>query len=112
NELFASIEETPLAAASMAQVHRATLADGTPIVLKILRPGTEERSMADLDILRTLAEFAEAHLKNAGFSPTGVVREFARELKREVDLTYEGRNTDTLRDAFIDDDGVRIPEVH
>jgi ubiquinone biosynthesis protein len=111
-ELFASIEETPIAAASMAQVHRAVLANGTPIVLKILRPGTEERTQADLEILTTLAEFAESHFTNVGFHPSDVVREFARELKREVDFTYEARSTDTLRRAFADDPHVRFPEVH
>ncbi|MFO0829158.1 MAG: AarF/UbiB family protein [Phycisphaerales bacterium] len=112
SELFSSIEETPIAAASMAQVHRATLADGTPIVLKILRPGAEERTQADLEILRTLAEFAEAHLQPSGFNPRDVVREFARELKREVDLTYEGRSTDRLREAFDDDPFVEFPQVY
>lgn len=111
-ELFASIEEMPIAAASMAQVHRAVLADGTPIVLKILRPGTQERTQADLEILTTLAEFAESHFTNVGFHPSDVVREFARELKREVDFTYEARSTDTLRRAFADDPNVRFPEVH
>jgi ubiquinone biosynthesis protein len=111
-EIFASIDETPLAAASMAQVHRATLVDGTPLVLKILRPGTEERTQADLEILRTIADFIESHLKNTGFSPRDVVREFARELKREVDFTYEGRSTDRLRTAFEDDPNVEFPEVH
>jgi len=110
--LFASIEETPIAAASMAQVHRATLADGTPVVLKILRPGTEERTQADLEILQTFAEFAEAHLKNSGFSPRDVVHEFGRELKREVDLTYEGRSTDRLRRAFESDPNVEFPVVY
>ncbi|MDZ4754624.1 MAG: AarF/UbiB family protein [Phycisphaerae bacterium] len=111
-ELFLSIEPVPIAAASMAQVHRATLADGTPVVLKILRPGTEERTQADLEILRTLADFADAHLTNTGFNPRDVVREFARELKREVDLTYEGRSTDRLREAFEDDPNVEFPLVH
>ncbi len=111
-ELFASIDETPIAAASMAQVHRAVLADGKPVVLKILRPGTEERTQADLEILTTLAEFGESHFTNVGFHPSDVVREFARELKREVDFTYEARSTDTLRRAFAGDPTVRFPAVH
>jgi ubiquinone biosynthesis protein len=111
-ELFASIDETPIAAASMAQVHRAVLADGTPVVLKVLRPGTEERTQADLEILSTLAGFVENHFTNVGFHPTDVVREFARELKREVDFTYEARSTETLRRAFADDPTVRFPKVH
>lgn len=111
-EVFASIEEVPLAAASMAQVHRAKLADGTPVVLKVLRPDAEDVTRADLEILETLAAFAEAHMANTGFSPGDVVREFARELKREVDFTYEGRSTDKLRIAFEDDPHVRFPKVY
>lgn len=111
-EIFRSIEEAPIAAASMAQVHRARLADGTSIVLKILRPGTEDRTRADLEILQSLANLVQNHFATAGFHPTDVVREFARELKREVDFTYEGRSTDRMRDAFLDDPTVRFPKVY
>jgi ubiquinone biosynthesis protein len=109
--LFASIEEEPIAAASMAQVHRAILSDGRPVVLKILRPGTEQRTQADLEILTTIAGFVENHFANVGFRPSDVVREFAREIKREVDFTNEARSTDMLRRAFADDPNVRFPEV-
>ena len=112
DEVFASIEAEPLAAASMAQVHRATLTDGTPVVLKVLRPDAEEVTRSDLEILRAVASFAEAHLASTGFSPSDVVREFARELKREVDFTFEGRSTDTLRKAFEDNPRVRFPKVY
>jgi ubiquinone biosynthesis protein len=106
------VEEEPLAAASMAQVHRATLADGTGVVLKILRPGIEEVTASDMEILSTLAEFAEAHFSNLGYSPKEVVQEFARELKKEVDLTHEGRATDRLRSYFEKDEQVRFPRVY
>ncbi|MBS0198629.1 MAG: AarF/ABC1/UbiB kinase family protein [Planctomycetes bacterium] len=112
SDVLSHVEEAPIAAASMAQVHRATLVDGTPVVLKILRPGTEELTQSDLEILRTLAEFAQTHLANTGFSPADVVREFARELKREVDFTFEGRSTDRLREAFAEDPNVRFPKVY
>jgi ubiquinone biosynthesis protein len=111
-DLFASIDEEPLAAASMAQVHRARLGNGTPIVLKVLRPGTEERTQSDLEILQTLATFVESRFAISGFHPTDVVREFARELKREVDFTYEGRSTERLGEAFADDPTVRFPKVY
>lgn len=111
-EVFRSIDEKPLAAASMAQVHRAVLKDGTRIVLKVLRPGTEELTTADIEVMRSLAQFAENYFANLGYSPTEVVSEFARELKREVDLTYEGRATDRMRRAFEDDPCVRFPLVY
>lgn len=112
NKLFKKIEKVPLAAASMAQAHRATLQDGSKIVLKVLRPGIREVTEADMDVLRTLAEIAESHFANLGYSPIEVVNEFARELAREVDMTHEGRATDRLRGYFEDDDGVVFPMVY
>jgi len=112
DELFKSIQAKPLAAASMAQAHRATLSDGTKVVLKILRPGIQETTEADMEILGTLAELAESHFNDLGFSPTEVVKEFARELAKEVDMMYEGRSTDRLRAYFEGDDGVVFPMVY
>lgn len=112
NEVFASIDEEPLAAASIAQVHRARLSDGTPVVLKIMRPEAEDVTRSDLEILRAVASFAESHLAAVGFSPVDVVREFARELRRELDFTFEGRSTDTLRRTFESNPNVRFPAVY
>src|SRR6185503_6374345 len=86
--------------------------DGARIVLKILRPGIREVVAADLDILRTLSELAEAHFADLGYSPTEVVNEFAREIGKELDLTHEGRSTDRLRGYFDDDDAVVFPKVY
>src|SRR6185295_7742228 len=108
--LFRSIGKKPIAAGSMAQVHHARLHDGTRIVLKILRPGIREITTIDMEILHSLAEFVEAHFKNQGYSPTEVVREFAKELKHEVDLMYEGRSTERLGSLFEDDPGVIFPK--
>ncbi|MDY7108130.1 MAG: AarF/ABC1/UbiB kinase family protein [Planctomycetota bacterium] len=110
-ELFDSIEEEPLAAASIAQVHRAVLRGGRPIVLKVLRPGIRDKIASDMDILRRIAEFAEAHFSNLGYSPTEVVDQFSRELKTEIDLTHEARAADRLRRNFIDNEHVHFPEV-
>jgi ubiquinone biosynthesis protein len=110
--LFRSIQKKPLAAASMAQVHRARLRDGTRIVLKVLRPGIREITTTDMEILRALAEVAESHFSNLGYSPTEVVSEFAKELKKEVDLTYEGRSTERLRNFFEGDPDIIFPRVY
>ena len=120
--LFESIDETPLAAASMAQVHRAVGRDGRKVVLKILRPDAERIVEADMDILRMLAGFMEHRFKDLAYSPTEVVREFSEELAREVDLEHEGRACDRFADLFRPDeekptDGpatarVRFPKVH
>ncbi|MBK9188614.1 MAG: AarF/ABC1/UbiB kinase family protein [Phycisphaerales bacterium] len=111
-ELFKEIEHEPIGSASMAQVHRAVLADGTSIVLKILRPGIREVTQTDMEVMRTLAEFAEARLSNLGYSPIEVVNEFARELEREVDLRHEGRSTERLRRQFVLDESVSFPKVY
>ncbi len=110
--LFTSIQKKPLAAGSMAQVHRARLRDGTRIVLKVLRPGIREVTTVDMEILHSLAQLVEAHFANLGYSPTEVVNEFAKELKREVDLVYEGRSTERLGLLFEGDPEVVFPKVY
>ncbi len=123
DEVFESIEETPIAAASMAQVHRAVGRCGTRVVLKILRPDAERIVAADMDILKFLAGFVEHRFKDLAYSPTEVVREFAEELSREVDLEHEGRSCDRFNELFHPDphapalegvaaSRVRFPRVH
>ncbi|MEC8733889.1 MAG: AarF/ABC1/UbiB kinase family protein [Planctomycetota bacterium] len=112
DEIFASIEEKPIAAASMAQAHRATLASGEQVVLKILRPGIEETLLADMEILRFIASVVDDYFENMGFEPVEVADEFARELKREIDLLQEGRSTENLKNAFSDDPEIDFPKVY
>ncbi|MED5506362.1 MAG: AarF/UbiB family protein, partial [Planctomycetota bacterium] len=112
DDIFASIEEKPIAAASMAQAHRATLASGEQVVLKILRPGIEETLLADMEILRFIASVVDDYFENMGFEPVEVADEFARELKREIDLLQEGRSTENLKNAFSDDPEIDFPKVY
>ncbi len=112
SKVFKSIDPKAIAAASMAQVHRAVLKDGTHVVLKVLRPGIREQTESDMEIMRTLAHWAEAHFANMGYSPVEVVNEFARELAKEVDLTHEGRATERFRDQFKEEPGVVFPKVY
>lgn len=109
---FLRIDPKPLAAASMAQVHAATLADGTDVVLKILRPGIDEVIAADLQLMRWLAGLAEAHLANLGFDAPQVVEEFARQLERETDLHVEAESTQRMAADFADHDGIAFPAVY
>jgi ubiquinone biosynthesis protein len=111
DELFDSIEEEPLAAASIAQVHRAVLAGGERIVLKVLRPGIEEVIASDMDILHVIAEFAESHFSDLPYSPTEVVDQFSRELSRETDMMHEARSADRMRRGFQDNDAVTFPKI-
>ncbi|RLT02710.1 MAG: AarF/ABC1/UbiB kinase family protein [Planctomycetota bacterium] len=112
DEYFQSIDEVPLAAASIAQVHRAVLKDGTHVVLKIVRPGIEETIESDIDILTELARLTENRISELGYSPKETVREFQQELTREVDLIYEGRSTDRFRQNFADDPKIHFPIVY
>jgi ubiquinone biosynthesis protein len=110
--LFRSIQKKPLAAGSMAQIHRARLRDGTRIVLKFLRPGIKDTIAVDMEILHSIAELAESHFSNLGYSPTEIVNEFAKELKRETDMMQEGRSTERLRLQFEDDPEIVFPQVY
>jgi len=112
DEYFQSIDEVPLAAASIAQIHRAVLKDGTHVVLKIVRPGIEETIESDIDILTELARLTENRISELGYSPKETVREFQQELAREVDLIYEGRSTDRFRQNFADDPKIHFPIVY
>jgi ubiquinone biosynthesis protein len=111
-EAFASVEPTPLAAASIGQVHAAKLPDGADVVIKVQRPGVERLIEEDLAILTDLAGLAERRLRWARrFDLTGLVSEFAWTLRGELDYIREGHNAERLALIFADDPAVRIPRV-
>ncbi|HEB60290.1 MAG TPA: AarF/ABC1/UbiB kinase family protein [Phycisphaeraceae bacterium] len=112
DEVFSSIESDALAAASVAQVHRAVLKDGTKVVIKVLRPEIRKTIESDMEALSALAHFVERHFAERGYSPTEVVNEFSRELQKELDLTHEGRAADRFRRYFADDERVYFPRVY
>ncbi|HWJ70924.1 MAG TPA: AarF/ABC1/UbiB kinase family protein [Sphingobium sp.] len=110
---FATFETAPLAAASMAQVHRATLADGRDVVLKIRRPGIRPRVEADLRLLGELARTIESASAQARrFGPQALLRQLAEAMLAELDFTHEGRNADRLRADFAGETRVVIPQIH
>jgi ubiquinone biosynthesis protein len=112
-EVFGTLEREPIAAASIAQVHRAQLANGTPVILKIRRPGIAAKIEADLRILGHLARFAERELPDARhYRPVQVVDQLRRSLGRELDLAVEARNTERFARNFADDPNVLIPQVY
>jgi len=110
--LFATIQEVPFAAASMAQVHRATMLTGEQVVLKVLRPGNRQRVEDDVSLLEGIAQVVEQHFSDLGYSPIEVAKEFSRELLREVNLVQEGQSTERLRRYFEDDEEVSFPKVY
>jgi len=112
-EVFAEFNPLPLAAASIAQVHRAMLKDGTPVVVKIRRPGIEEVVRADLRILEHAAKLLESEMPEARrYDPVHIVSQFRRSLNRELDLAKEARNIDQFARHFADDPLVKIPRVY
>ena len=113
DRLFADLEREPFGAASIAQVHRAKLADGTPVVIKVRRPGIEAKIEADLRILEHLAQLVENELPEARrYQPVRVVDEFRRSLMRELDLANEARNVERFARNFRDDPYILIPRVY
>jgi ubiquinone biosynthesis protein len=112
DQLFSSIEETALAAASIAQVHRATMKDGTPVVIKVLRPGARALIEEDMALVESLAQILEQYFSDLGYSPTAVAKEFSRELLKEINFVIEGQSTERLRRYFEDDDNISFPKVY
>ncbi|MFI4882250.1 MAG: ABC1 kinase family protein, partial [Phycisphaerales bacterium JB064] len=112
SERFASIEYGSMAAGSIAQAHKAVLKDGTPVVLKVLRPNIEEVIEADLEIMATLAEFIEERFADLGYSPVQVVDQFRRQVRREIDLELERRSMARMAAAFDEDERVVFPKVY
>jgi len=110
---FGSIETAPLAAASIAQVHRATLMNGDEVILKIRRPGIRKNIEADLRLMARLAEVIELEVPEfRQFKPTETVRQFSRSLQRELDLAAECRNAERMASCFADDPNIVIPKVY
>lgn len=108
-ELFAEIDPVPLAAASIAQVHAARMADGREVVIKVQRVGIAAQIAADLDILSGLAAIAARHPVLAAYRPTEVVRQFRRTILRELDFAHERRNLEEFLRRFDGEDEVRFP---
>jgi len=112
-ELFSSFDPTPIAAASIAQVHRARLLSGEDVVVKVRRPGIQDQVETDIEALMLLAIVAERHIANSEiYDPTGQVRELARTIRREMDLSLEGRTIERFAANFAGDRTLYFPRVH
>jgi ubiquinone biosynthesis protein len=112
-ELFGSFDESPLAAASIAQVHAATLKDGREVVVKVLRPGMRQLIERDLEVLYALAGLAERYWPEAGrLRPREVVEEYEKTILDELDLMREAANASQLKRNFGSSPLLHVPEVH
>jgi ubiquinone biosynthesis protein len=112
-EIFSSFDETPLAAASVAQVHRATLKDGRRVVLKIQRPNIERTIDTDLNIAEWLAELIEQRIPEVQrYNPSGIVKEFRKSIVKEIDFEREAYNMKRFARNFRQDPNVYVPKVY
>ncbi len=112
-DLFASLDEEPLASASIAQVHRARTHAGESVVVKVQRPRIRERIESDLALLYYLAKLLEAAIEETGvYTPTGIIEEFDRTVHEELDFSNEARNATAMAGAARDRPIIVIPRVH
>jgi len=113
SEHFAEFNSEPEASASVAQVHTATLHDGTEVIVKVLRPGISEVIDRDLDLLYTLARLAYKYWdQGPRLRPMEVVEEYDKTIHDELDLAREAANATKLKANFADSDMLYVPEVY
>ena len=113
DELFIDFDPTPIAAASLAQVHGAKLPSGEQVVVKVQRPNIEQTINLDLDILYDLARLAQERLGwGEYYDLTGLAEEFSVALKAELDYRREGYNADRFRENFAEDPSLYIPKIY
>jgi ubiquinone biosynthesis protein len=112
-EVFATFEQTPLAAASIAQVHAATLKSGEEVVVKVLRPGMREVIERDLEVLDALAALADEYWQDARrLRPLELVREYRKTILDELDLMREAGNAAQLKRNFAGSHLLYVPVVY
>jgi ubiquinone biosynthesis protein len=113
SELFGTFELEPMASASIAQVHSATLPDGREMVVKVVRPGIRRLIRRDIDLLMAIARLAEKYWEGGSrVKPTEFVREFETFIFDELDMTREGANASALRNNFAGSSELYIPEIY
>ena len=112
DEIFQKFEETPLAAASIGQVHRAQLKNGDDVIVKVQRPGIRAIIEVDLEILLHLATLIERHIEEWEIHrPTRIVEEFASSLAKEIDYTIEASNAERFARQFTGNSSVYVPRI-
>lgn len=112
-EIFSDFDPKPIASASLSQVHRGSLKDGTRVAVKVQRPRIRPLIESDIDLLYLLARIAERNIPELGFyAPRKVVREFERAVSRELDFTIEAANAERFRRNFNGSNEVYFPGVY
>ncbi|MDX1443205.1 MAG: ubiquinone biosynthesis regulatory protein kinase UbiB [Gammaproteobacteria bacterium] len=112
-DVFSEFEETPLASASIAQVHAATMHDGRKVIVKVLRPGIEKVIRRDIELLYFIAKLARRYWADGRrLRPVEVVAEYEKTILDELDLMREGANASELRRNFDGSELLYVPEVY
>jgi ubiquinone biosynthesis protein len=111
-QAFLDFDERPIAAASIGQVHRATLPNDVQVVVKVQRPNAARQIESDLRLMASAARVARERVRQLDFIDTGeLVDEFGRSIRLELDYQQEARNAETFRRNFAGDDRVAVPRV-
>jgi len=111
--LFKEFDETPVASASISQVHRAVLPDGKVAAIKVQRPGIRRTIEVDLEIMFHLAELIEKHIQGMEtLDPVGIVQEFSRTIKRELNFDIEAGNVERFARNFRSDTTIYVPKIY
>ena len=111
-DVFQKVEEVPLAAASIGQVHLARLKNGEDVIVKVQRPNIRATIEVDLEIMLHLAVLIEKHVEEWGVHhPTRIVEEFSRSLEREINYATEASNTERFARQFIGNSMVYVPRI-
>ncbi len=112
-QAFESFDEVPIGAASVGQVHVAVLPGGQEVVVKVQRPDAADKFAADIDLLHHLARLAKDRVKRLSFIDlSGLVDEFARTVRQELDYRNEARYDEAVRRNFSDSANVTVPLIH
>lgn len=112
-EVFAEFDPVPMAAASMAQAHRARTKSGDQVVVKVQRPGITEQLRADLSVLHYIARALEAVIEEVGvYTPTGIIEEFDKAVNEELDFLNEAANIRAFYRNYENVTHTRIPKVY
>lgn len=113
DKLFSAFEDKPIAAASIAQVHHAKLIDGGDVIVKVQRPGIRELIDTDINILTTVAHLLDKHIPESRFfNPIGIVEEFSKTIKKELDFIGEAKSCCRFKRNFENTPDIYIPSVY
>jgi len=113
NKIFSYFNKEPIAAASVGQVYEAILKNGNKVAVKVQRPGIRQVFATDIDLMYHLARLLEKHMpESKSFNPVGIVEEFDKYTRKELDYISEGRNIEAYKEAVVYEKNVVIPKVY